>query len=253
MKYSILTFIFGNYECLREPLELSENCEYVVVTDNKNLKSNNWTIKYLPDEYNMADGFTKSFYVRYHPFEFVNNDICIVLDGSILIKKSLDKLVNDFSNSGADACFSIHYIQWNARNEYSYWTKYRGYSELQAKKGIAFMNAIGYKPDYKGCFETTFKICKNNDINNDLNNFVYKCLEKVTNDKMHVDRVDQSIFSAVINTNFNTMNILPVCRQAYQSDYLMCCHHNTNTPNIASMSNIDNLYLFNKPIKIYKL
>ena len=43
-KYSILTFNFGNYEVFREPEAVDENCEYVYVTDNSNLKSNIWKI-----------------------------------------------------------------------------------------------------------------------------------------------------------------------------------------------------------------
>ena len=43
-KYSILTFNFGNYEVFREPEAVDENCEYVYVTDNPNLKSNIWKI-----------------------------------------------------------------------------------------------------------------------------------------------------------------------------------------------------------------
>ena len=95
-KYSVLTFVFNDYDFIREPLELSNDCEYILVTDNKDIKSTKWNIKYLPKEYENASGFTKSFYVRYHPFEFVSTDVCIVLDGSNQIKKPLDKLVNDF-------------------------------------------------------------------------------------------------------------------------------------------------------------
>jgi len=43
-RYSILTFIFGNYECLREVQDKKEDIEYVCITDNKYLVSSTWKI-----------------------------------------------------------------------------------------------------------------------------------------------------------------------------------------------------------------
>ena len=88
MKYSVLTFCFGNYESIKDPLEIDSNAEYVLVTDKTDISSKIWKIKKLDSSFDNSSGFTKSFYVRYHPFEFVNTDTCIVIDGSILIKKS---------------------------------------------------------------------------------------------------------------------------------------------------------------------
>ena len=65
-KYSILTYIFGNYEFVREPLEIDEDCEYILVTDNISLKSKTWKIIYLQDV-KLTNSFDKSLYVRYHP------------------------------------------------------------------------------------------------------------------------------------------------------------------------------------------
>ena len=91
MKYSILSFSFGDYEELREPEEIDEECEYIFVTDNKKLKSDKWNIVYLNETFKDMNSITKTFYVRYHPFDFVNTDTVIILDGSMRIKKSLSK------------------------------------------------------------------------------------------------------------------------------------------------------------------
>ena len=48
MKYSILTCIFGDYEILREPWNPDPECEYVCVTDRKDLDEKGiWKIKHL--------------------------------------------------------------------------------------------------------------------------------------------------------------------------------------------------------------
>lgn len=251
-KYSVLTFIMNNYDLVREPFEISDDAEYVLVTDNPNLKSNKWQIKLIPDWLKNADGFTKSFYVRYHPFEFVNTDICMVLDGSIQIKKSLDKLYNDFIKSNNDCLFMVHYCQINIINEYGYWVTQRNYPKEQVNKTFAFFKAIGYDKSYKGSFEATFKIVKKCSSIENLHNFVYKCLEKIGVDNLHIERVDQGILTAVINTNFTDLKILPATHQIIQNNYMTYCHHNTNKSYPVKVD-YKNLYLFNKPVKVYTL
>ena len=251
-KYSVLTFVFNDYDFIREPLELSNDCEYILVTDNKDIKSTKWNIKYLPKEYENASGFTKSFYVRYHPFEFVSTDVCIVLDGSNQIKKPLDKLVNDFLNSNKDICLNLHWCQTSPYNEYSYWLNTRNYDYNQFIKNIAMVKALGLKPDYKGCFEASFFIWKKSKLSYEIQDFIYKCLEKISPDNMHLDRLDQSILSAVINCIFTDISIFPVTHQVLQSNYIQFYLHHSWTPFIGKI-NFNNLWLRNKKIEVYTL
>ena len=250
-KYSVLTFIMNDYEMVREPLEVSNDAEYIMVTDDPNLKSDKWTIKYLPEWLKDADGFTKSFYVRYHPFEFVNTDTCVVLDGSIQIKKPLDKLITDFEQSGKDCLLMVHWCLDNIQNEYGVWVNQRGYPVEQAKKTFAFFKALGYTRDYKGSFEAGFKIVKKCKAIDTLHDFVYNCLEKLGTDKLHIDRVDQGILTAVINTNFTDLKIMPATHQIIQNDYMTYYHHHTWNAYPVPIKN--KLYLFNQPVNVYYL
>jgi hypothetical protein len=43
MKYSVLTYIFGDGEILREA-PIDANIEYICVTDNPNLTSESWKV-----------------------------------------------------------------------------------------------------------------------------------------------------------------------------------------------------------------
>ena len=84
-KYTILTFSFGNYDCIREPLVIDQNASYLVVTDKAQKSGSAWT--FINDK--CLDGHEpiySSFYVRFHPFKYTQDDIVIVIDGSIQLK-----------------------------------------------------------------------------------------------------------------------------------------------------------------------
>lgn len=228
MKYTVLSFNFGKYETLREPSEVSANAEYVLVTDDPDLKSDIWQIKYLSKEFDKASAFTKSFYVRYHPYEFCNTDIVVVLDGSIQILKPLDKIINDFLNSGKDICLSINHLPNPFNAEYEWFINRRGYSKEQAKRNMTMIRALGFTNDYKGYFEANFKICKNNEITHSLHDFVWNCLVKISPNKYDIDRLDQTILSAVVNFYFDTLTIFLVSRQVIKSSYMHWMKHGTN-------------------------
>lgn len=83
---TVLTSIFGNYDMLREPLIIYPNVDYICITDNSNLKSNNWNIIVNPINIDSTwSARKKTYYVRYHPFEFCkfDSDYCFWVDASI--------------------------------------------------------------------------------------------------------------------------------------------------------------------------
>ena len=250
MLYSIVTFVFGDYELLREPLEISPDCDYIVVTDNHKLSSNIWRIKYLPDCMNAADSISKSMYVRYHPFEFASTNTCVVIDGSILLKKSLNYVISEFNKSNADCALMLHWLHNNARKEYYEWVEQRNYPMEQCMKCQAFMDAIGYTDDTKGAFEAGFKIQRNNVINNMLNTFVYKTLELIGDGALHVERLGQGILSAIVHTKFSMLKVFPVTHQIIQSQYMQYFQHRTPNP-ITVCVKPECSYLFNRKVDVF--
>lgn len=94
--YTVLTYIIGDYETVHE-LEFdpatTPHVEYLLVTDNKDLKSDTWKVIY--DDSLVNDDlkpFDKVFGIRYNLFKYATNDICIRIDGSIGINKPLDDM-----------------------------------------------------------------------------------------------------------------------------------------------------------------
>jgi hypothetical protein len=252
-KYSILTFLFNGYEFVREPLEVSDDAEYILVTDDENLKSDKWNIKLIPEEYRNASGFTKTFYVRYHPFEFVNTNVCLVLDGSIQINTKLDKFIYDFLDSGKDICLSSACMLSNPfYAEYNWFVKMKGYDQYQARKNMAMLKAIGYNESFKGYFEANIKLCKNDSKTNELHGFVWKTILEVSDDKNNVDRLDQTLLSGIVNIIFPELDVFNICRQAIQSKCLTWMEHNTNKPIVVPI-NINNIWYRNRKIIPYLL
>ena len=80
---------------------------------------------------------------------------------------------------------------------------------------------------------------------------MWQCLVEL-GDENHVDRVDQSILSAVMNTQFENVKVFPITRSLYQSDYVMAYeHHSTKELRINLWQN--QYYLFNQPVDLYEI
>jgi len=123
MKYAVITYIFGkNKELLRKPL-VKDNIEYICVTDQKDLKSNDWKIilDEMPEVKCVRD---KMVYVKYNPFKYTDADRICVIDGTLEIIKSLIPLFEQVKNN--DLLVKLHPERDNLYVELCTWIKTRG-------------------------------------------------------------------------------------------------------------------------------
>ena len=227
-KYSILTYIFGNYEFVREPLEIDKDCEYILVTDDKNLKSKNWKIVYLNDRFNDYTPISKTFYVRYHPFEFASTETVFLLDGSMEVRKKLSKLFNDFFTGNYDCALGTYQNPIISIDDlYSYWLQYRGYDVKQYEKNLAFFKSCscGIPTIYH---ETGYMIYRKNKITLEFLSTVWSSINKISNNEKDLDRLDQPIFNGILNSLYQEMRVLSLSRELVQSDFIRFYYHNTN-------------------------
>lgn len=92
---TVITCIFGNYDCLRDPLITNKNIHYICITDNPELKSDIYEIIVNPPQIDPNwSSRKKTYYVRYHPFEFCNTEYCYCVDGSIQLKNYNNLFLN---------------------------------------------------------------------------------------------------------------------------------------------------------------
>ena len=81
-KYSVLCFIVNGYEKVREVQEPDPDVEYVLVTDDRDLKSSTWRVVYDAELEKMTP-FERCCNIKYNVFKYVTSDLCIYLDASI--------------------------------------------------------------------------------------------------------------------------------------------------------------------------
>lgn len=224
-KYSILTFIFGAYEKLHEVEEIDKDVEYICVTDDPKMTSNTWKIVVDKD----LDGkgvFDKCFSVRYNPFKYCTTDICVRVDGSIKIHKSITPIVNDFINSGDDMCFLIHPYRDKLTLEYGAWNVLRGFPIEKINKQIDLFHRIGYNFNKKGFIQLNFSIVKRTKINEDVNRITY-AIQKLLGDEKDTDRLDQTTISIVLDRFFPDAKIYTVSEKLLHSEYMTWYYHNS--------------------------
>ena len=167
IKYSVVTTNFNNYEILRDPLETDDNAEYICLTDNKDLKSNIWNIIYLKEfDNNTFSGFQKTYMAKYSIFKYISSDskYVIEINGAILIKKSLNKIINYYNDNNYDLGIAIHPDRNDLLLEYDAWERIRHVDQKYKKKFIEYINKHPH-PDLElkncGLLEWAIKIYKN--------------------------------------------------------------------------------------------
>lgn len=216
---------FNNYEVMREPEEIDPDCEYIYVTDNSALTSNVWHIVH-DNSLDKLSTFEQCYSVRFNLFKYATSPVCIYVDGSIQIHKSLRPLYNAFIASNADVGLNIHPNRSTMDEEYQAWVKCRNYSLYQSAKCYTMFSAANYNPKYNGLYQGTVRICRNTELNKKIDTFVFNTLKKLGTNGI-IERLDQTIYSFILNRFFTHIKVFPFSQQVFQSAYMTWMQHNT--------------------------
>lgn len=255
-KYSVLVYNFNNYEIMREPSEVDPECEYIYVTDNPALANNVEHWKVIVDQsLNKLSVFDKCYAVRFNLFRYAHTPVCIYVDGSIRINKSLRKIYDDFIASGADLGVNIHPVRNRVDVEYLEWIRTRGYSVARADKCLNAFKSIGYDVDELGLCQGTMRICKNTQLNATIDLNVLDVLKQLGT-KDEIERLDQTVYTVILTLLHKQLNfkVFPISQQVLQSNYMTWCFHGTPHPIPWNTGNEKSeCYLFGKLEKLYKV
>lgn len=225
-RYSILTYNFGGYEIMREVVHPKDDVEYVYVTDDRNLTSKTWKI-IVDESLEGLSPFDKCYSVRFNPFKYVSSDICIRVDGSIVVDGNADGLIEKFEEGNYDMACVAHRYRDNMVDEYDAWVRLRGYAPEQARRCLTYITSHGYDLNTKGMFECGFIVQKRNDICKQINKKTFEVLKELGNGK-EIERNDQTIFTFVVYNWFkDKTNILPLSGLIVHSDMFRLCFHNS--------------------------
>ena len=234
IKYCIFTLIFNNYDLVREPLEIDDNCDYFLFTDNKNIISKKWNVIYLENfDTNKLSGIQKTYIFKYTFKKYIPNidkyEYIIRVDASILLKKSLAPIISYLNDNNYDLSIAIHDYHNNQptfQSEYSIWEKHRGLNPKYTKSFFNFATVDNNYPINQGYFELTIMIYKNCQQIFNLLNDVNNCMTKYNDNN---DKNDQCYFSCIwydyrniIKTNFHPSTLY------HNSKFMQVNVHNTN-------------------------
>ena len=256
-KYTILSFIIGkDYELLHEIQNKQDDVEYVLVTDDQELKSSTWKVVYDQNLLKLQPGFERCFDVRYNVFRYCSTDICVTIDGSVGVVGSLDPLVEKFISENYDISLMPHPLWSDFVSEYQMWIKARNYPVENANRFIKFLNDSRYDASYKGLFQLCFSIKRRNATTSAIDQMTWSILKYLSIDQPKFERLDQTVFSYVMNRYFNHLKVLPVSEQVVRSKALTWFwHHSTNKNENWFMTpgQADYKFVFNKPELCYQL
>lgn len=222
-KYSVVTFIFGDYEILREPTIPDPDAEYICITDRKDLKSTNWKI--IVDDQGIKEGdyegnnvyLRRTFKGKYHWMDYCSTDNCFRVDGSIEIVGSLKTLITQIEG---DIMLCVHPDRQNGIDEYDIWIKQRGLSSIYKEKYLK--ETTDEIENNMQLIECTIMFSKKNEKTikfwKDFYNFYI-------NSEKFDDRLDQVWLSYFLYTYKNSPLITWCTRNIYMLNYFKLCAH----------------------------
>ena len=253
-RYTVLCYIINKYEIVHEIEEKDPDAEYLLVTDDKSLTSKTWKVIYDEDLEGLST-FDKCYSIRFNLFKYASSDICVYIDANIHIRKSLKILIDKFNSENFDMCMMPHPLNSTFIPEYQNWIKLRGYPLEKAQKFIDFLQMQNYDLNYRSLFQGCFKIVRRGKTNSDFERLTMAFLKYLGTDN-EIERLDQTVYSFVLNRYFNNIKILPVSEQILRSDYMTWYWHNSTNPNLnyfMTPGKPDIKYVFNKEVECLQI
>lgn len=229
-RYTVISYVFNNYDKLNEIKDVGNDVRYLLITDNKKLKSKTWEIHHYT-EYECLQQFSDvwaiMYYIRFHPFEFCDTYVSIYLDASICINKPLDKLYNDFMSSNAEYGLAIHPYRNNVYDELKAWQTGRGLpvAEVNAQKKLFGKTQFNKMV----LFQAGVLLRKRGKVSEAIDGLTWAFL-RLTASGYSVARVDQTILSYVIATYMSSAKFFLFSQHILQSSYLTWYAHGTRQP-----------------------
>jgi len=249
MKYTVLTFEFGDYDYLRRPKEVDPDAEYICVTDD-DLYSDVWKIVHDP-RLDGKDPLYKAYYVRYHAFEYASTDVVVVVDASMLLRKSLGYIVDVFNKHGRDYGVMLSNML-DDEQKFEFWTKDHPRLSKQDDDNVrAMIRKLGFG-NLKGSIGTGIRILRRTKRTIRLDKHIWR-YALATGHEGKPNRMDEIIMHHVIAKEYMNMKFMIYSMQLAQSPYISYFGHHTDIKVRPLPQNYDEIYhLCNVPVSPYR-
>lgn len=246
-RYTVMTYIMGSYEKVHEVKEKSPNAQYLLITDREDLESKTWKVICDSTLYGSAANKTRD--VKWHPWRYTDDNIVIMLDGSISVNESLDEIVEAFVAGGYELGMMIHPERNTARDEMNAWMDWRCLNPNDAERQLSVMESSGYSINsYRGLYQCCLKICRRTPA-------VMRWLETVAGlltlcgNRGEYATPEQVLASFALNKWWSFLPVMWVSERLINSHYLTWYIHGTDNPLIHT--EFIQPYAFNKPVDVW--
>ena len=100
----VYTAIFGGYDFLYEPEIIPDNVDYICFTDNKDMKSDIWDVRYVLPLYEDSTRNARKYKLLVHRY-LEEYDISIWVDGNFLVRGDVNELIDKYLLDRNFACY----------------------------------------------------------------------------------------------------------------------------------------------------
>ena len=170
-KFVVYSCITGNYDNIEEPLFLNKNIDYILFTDNLNIKSKNWIIKPIPkDIQKLNNNVLINRYIKFKPHEiFSKYDYSLYVDGNMQVISDIRNMIHRINNKSGLA-FHYHNSRNCAYDEAKVCLLTKKGNADSIKKMMATFQKNGF-PSKFGLYEANIILCdlKNKNASTILN------------------------------------------------------------------------------------
>lgn len=223
MSYSIIQVNLNEYDEACSCFDTKSEKNLLITDRPQNITG--WT-QYIYENPNKDFPFDDVFKIRWNPFDYVNSDYIIWIDGSIKINGNLDKYIDIMINGNYDFACVAHFARNDVYTEYQEWCKMRNYNKEKAFKWLSYFQEKGLDINHSGLYEPKVLIFKNNDIIKNFCNDMVKELHYLDNE--HYERLDQTVMTMLLKTKYKKINLLVLPCTTYLTNEL---DYHGNHPN----------------------
>lgn len=247
-KYTIITFIFGNYDIIREPEKIDTDADYIMVTD-KPIQSKFWRVCVDKTLVNKNPIYA-SYYVRWHPYRYASTDTVFVVDASIQINSSLADIYKAFHDSPAVyAPICTNYP--TDEEKLDQWENDRKDITKQDADKLRGLIKKFNREEQKGSIGQAFIGYKKCDIVCRFQRHVWKYLIALGQYGVP-NRLDEIVVHKLLERYLDKMAIFPTSVQIIQSSYMTYCSHKSSIPNKIRANYDQFYYICGKPVSPYR-
>lgn len=146
-KIAIYTAFTGNYDELKEPEFIDENCDYICFTDKNDLESDFWEIREMDDSF--LDNNRKAKQYKIFPNKFLSEyKYSFWLDGTFKIKGSIRQYIYNNLKKGSNMLTVIHTERDCVYREYEISKKIPRYPSAIMEEQVNCYKKEGFPSSY---------------------------------------------------------------------------------------------------------